>query len=316
MSFSAEVKSELAKLQPKRRCCQLATTSAIVHMDGSLHILGNERFALDISTENAAVARLLYKYLTDSFSLKVEPVVRRSVLHKANNYLIHVPEQTSIVQALNELGVLDDRMHVVTGILQRLVKRDCCAVAYLRGAFLGGGFISSPKGDYHFELTTDNAEFAMDLQALLNRMDLNARVSDRKKNFAVYIKESESIIRFLALIGAYNALLKWEDERVVREMRGQVNRLVNCDTANVNKAVNAAAEQLDAIAVIDSELGLDTLPQSLQEFARVRVEYPYVSLRELGELFDPPLSKSAVNHRARRLSKLAKSLLKVSRQTR
>lgn len=308
MAFSTQVKNELAKAQSKRSCCMRAEISAIIHMDGSLHLLGGERLALDIATENAAVARLLYKYLTDVFALKVESIVRRSVLHKVNNYLIHVPDQTAVTQALNELGVIDDRLHVVPGILPRIVKRDCCAVAYLRGAFLGGGFISDPKGGYHFELTTDNAEFAADLTALINRFGLRAKVSDRKRNYAVYMKDGEDIVQILALIGAHSALLKWEDERIIKEMRSQVNRLVNCDTANVNKAVNAAAEQVDHISAIDEQLGLENLPPSLQEFARVRVEYPYVSLRELGELFNPPLSKSAVYHRARRISQLAKSL--------
>ncbi|MCL6472046.1 MAG: DNA-binding protein WhiA [Firmicutes bacterium] len=313
MSFSNEIKSELAKLQPKRKCCQLAEASAIIHMDGSLHLLGNDRFALDVSTENAAVARLLYKFLTTVFSLKVESIVRRSVLHKTNNYLIHVPYQETIGQVLNELGILDDHMVVVPGILARLVRKECCAVSYLRGAFLGGGSISSSKSNYHFELTTDNLEFASDLQSLMSRVGLRAKINDRKKNYAVYIKDSEEIIQFLALIGAYKATLKWEDERIIREMRAQVNRLVNCDTANLNKAVSAAAGQIDDIGIIESRLGVEKLPPGLQEFVRVRVEYPYVSLRELGELFNPPLSKSAVYHRARRIAQLARSLDKVSR---
>lgn len=285
-------------------------------MDGSLHILGNERFALDVSTENAAVARLLYKYLTSVFNLRIESIVRRSVLHKANNYLIHVPHQDGIAQVLNELGILDDHMVVAPGILPRVVRKDCCAVAYLRGAFLGGGSISDPKGGYHFELTTDNAELAIDIQSLINRVGLHSKINDRKRNYAVYMKDSEEIIKFLALIGAYNALLKWEDERILKEMRSQVNRLVNCDTANLNKAVNAAAKQIDDINIVESEIGLKNLPTSLQEFARVRVEYPYVSLKELGELFSPPLSKSAVYHRARRISQLAERLTKVSPRAR
>jgi DNA-binding protein WhiA len=284
--------------------------SAIIHMDGLLHILGNEKLSLDVSTENAAVARLVYKFLADTFQLEVQSIVRRSVLHKVNNYLIRIPDQSTLNQALNELGILDDHMLPVKGIMHRVVKRDCCAVAYLRGAFLGGGSISDPKGDYHFELTTDNAEFAGDLQKLIYRFDLNAKISDRKKNYAVYIKDSEEILTFLAVIGAYKALLKWEDERIVKEMRAQVNRLVNCDTANLNKTVSAAANQIDDIRIISELLGIENLPNSLQEFARLRVEYPYVSLRELGELFNPPLSKSAVNHRARRMVDLAQKLRK------
>jgi DNA-binding protein WhiA len=305
-----EIKSELAKLQPKKVCCRIAQTSAIIHMDGSLHILGNEKLALDVSTENAAVARLIYRYLTEDFHLQVESIVRRSVLHKVNNYLIHAPFQPALNQSLNELGILDDHMLPAQGVLHRIIKKDCCAIAYLRGAFLGGGSISDPKGNYHFELTTDNAELAHDLQQLINRFDLHSKISNRKKNFAVYMKDSEEILTFLALIGAYNALLKWEDERIIKEMRAQVNRLVNCDTANLNKAVTAAAMQIDDIQTIDELFGLSNLPASLQEFARLRVEYPYVSLKELGELFNPPLSKSAVNHRARRIVELAKKLRK------
>ncbi|MDP2212155.1 MAG: DNA-binding protein WhiA [Candidatus Aquicultor sp.] len=308
MAFSTQVKNELAKLQPKRGCCMRAEVSAIIHMDGTLHLLGDGRLALDVATENAAAARLLYKYLTDEFSLKVESIVRRSVLHKVNNYLIHIPDQPAITQALNEIAIIDDRSRYVQGILPRIVKRDCCAVAYLRGAFLGGGFVSDPKRDYHFELATDNEGLAADLMSLINRLGLHAKISERQRNFAVYLKDSEEIAKMLVLIGAHTALLEWEDQRILKEMRGQVNRLVNCDTANVNKAVSAAAEQLDHIKAIDSNIGLENLPLSLQEFARARVEYPYASLRELGELFDPPLSKSAIYHRVRRLSKLAKSL--------
>ncbi|MDI6817156.1 MAG: DNA-binding protein WhiA [Actinomycetota bacterium] len=308
MAFSTQVKNELAKLQPKRACCMRAEVSAIIHMDGTLHLLGDGRLALDIATENAAAARLLYKYLTDEFSLKVESIVRRSVLHKVNNYLIHIPDQPAITQALNEIAIIDDRSRYVPGILPRIVKRDCCAVAYLRGAFLGGGFVSDPKRDYHFELATDNEGLAEDLRSLINRLGLHAKISERQRNFAVYLKDSEEIAKMLVLIGAHTAVLEWEDQRILKEMRGQVNRLVNCDTANVNKAVSAAAEQVDHIRAIDSNIGLENLPPSLQEFARARVEYPYASLRELGELFDPPLSKSAIYHRVRRLSKLAKSL--------
>ncbi|MBI4733525.1 MAG: DNA-binding protein WhiA [Rubrobacteridae bacterium] len=308
MSFSREIKSELAKLQPKRKCCRIAQVSAIMHMDGTLHIHGREKLSIDISTENAAVARLVYKFLSEEFNLLVDSIVRKSVLHKVNNYLIQVPDQLVLSQVLNEFGILDDHMLPAQGIMHRVVKRDCCAVAYLRGAFLGGGFVSDPKGDYHFELTTNNSEFARDLQLLINRFELHSKISDRKKNFAVYMKDSNEIITFLAMIGAYNALLKWEDERIIREMRGQVNRLVNCDTANLNKAVSAAANQIEDIQAIDQLLGLHNLPEGLQEFARLRVEYPYVSLKELGELFNPPLSKSAVNHRARRIIELAKKL--------
>lgn len=307
-SFSASLKSELARFYPSRRCCRVAELSGLIHAIGSLHVHGDEIFSLEAHVENAAVVRKIYRLFRDLFPLQVEVTVRRSVLHRANDYLVAVPEQPALTQALNELGILDDRLAIARGVPDRLVFKGCCSASYLRGAFLGGGFASNPKGEYHFELATVNAAFAEGLKALLGKFDLRAGVLERARNVAVYLKSGDDILKVLAIMGAYNSLLKWEDARIVKEMRAQVNRMVNCDTANLGKAAAAAIRQIEDIKLIRERIGLDGLSGPLREIANLRLRNPSANIRELGELSTPPLNKSAVYHRLRRLSQLAQSL--------
>lgn len=304
-AFSTLVKNELAHLAPKKACCRRAELSAILHLDGSLHIHSGHIYGLSTSTENAAVGRLCIKLMSGLFGLSSELEVRRVALGHANEYVITAPPQPKLVPALKELGILGENTRIEYGISNALVKSRCCKAAYVRGAFLAGGFLSEPHGNYHFEISTNNARLAEHLKDLMRKLDLPARISARVRNYAVYLKEGEQIFDFLALVGAHDALLKWEDVRILKEMRSQVNRLVNCDTANLNKAIEAALGQLQDINLIEEEVGLRKLPPSLRQIAEARLRAPHASLRELGEMVDPPLSKSAVNHRVRRLTSLA-----------
>ena len=308
MSFTAEVKEELSRIEPRRECCLKAELSALVRIEGTLHLAGKERYRLEIATETAPVARKTIKLLHNLYDLKTELTVRRSVLHKTNNYLITVPGQPRLPQALNELGILDDSLSLAGGIAQRVVRRDCCAISYLRGAFLGGGFVADPHGDFHFELTAESEQMAEDLAALMGRFDIGARVTQRRGLYTVYLKGAEPIVTFLALVGAHRALLRTEDVRILKSMRNDVNRLVNAETANLQKTADAALSQIEAIETLSETTGLENLPAALRELAELRLEYPEVSLRELGELADPPLSKSAVYHRVRRIEELAATL--------
>jgi cell division protein WhiA len=305
VSFTGEVKDELSRIELKRQCCLKAELAALVRIEGTLHITGKERYRLEIATETAPVARKTIKLLHGLYDLKTELTVRRSVLHKTNNYLITVVSQACLPQALAELGILGEGLALTYGIAPRLVKRDCCAISYLRGAFLGGGFVADPHGDFHFELTAETAEMAEDLRTLMGRFGIHAKVTQRRGLHAVYLKGAEPIVTFLALVGAHRALLRTEDVRIVKSMRNDVNRLVNAETANIQKSAEAAMVQLEAIRMLQATRGLESLPPALQELAALRLEHPEVSLRELGELADPPLSKSAVYHRIRRIEELA-----------
>lgn len=307
MSFTAEVKDELSRVEPARGCCSRAQLAALVRIEGTLHFSGSDRYRLEVATETASVARTAIKLLHGVYGLKTELTVRRSVLHKTNNYLITVPSQPKLAGALRELGILGEQ-GLTLGIEPTLVKRECCAVAYLRGAFLGGGFVADPHGDFHFELTAESEQLAEDLVKLMSRFEIDARVAQRRGTYAVYLKGAEPIITFLALVGAHRALLRTEDVRIVKSVRNDVNRLVNAEIANQAKTVEAALGQIEAIELLEATRGLENLPPALRELAQLRVENPEVSLRELGELADPPLSKSAVYHRVRRIEELAEEL--------
>lgn len=305
MSFTSEVKDELSRVEPKRECCPKAELAALVRVEGTLHITGRERFTLELATETAPVARKVIKLLHELYGLKTELTVRRSVLHKTNNYLITVPSQSNLTSALADLGVLDESLGIAYGVPARLTRRDCCAVSYLRGAFLGGGFVADPHGDFHFELTAESEQLASDLVRLMKRFRIEARITRRRGLFAVYLKGADPIVTFLALVGAHRALLRTEDVRIIKSMRNEVNRLVNAETANLQKSADAALSQIEDITRLAENKGLERLPTALRELAELRLKHPDVSLRELGELARPPLTKSAVYHRIRRIEALA-----------
>lgn len=304
MSFTAEVKDELSRIEPSKACCPKSELAALVRIEGTLHFAGNERFRLEFATETAPVARKAIKLLHGLYGLKTELTVRRSILHKTNNYLITIPSQPKLADSLRDLGVLDELGGISAHIPPKLVRDDCCAASYLRGAFLGGGFVADPHGDFHFELTAETREIADDLVALLGRFGVSARITRRRGLHAVYLKGAEPIVTFLALTGAHRALLRTEDVRIVKGMRNEVNRLVNAETANLQKTADAAVAQIECIRFLKDSQGLEALPPALFELAELRLAHPDANLRELGELADPPLSKSAVYHRVRRLEHL------------
>lgn len=305
MSFTAEVRDELSRVDVVHTHCRKAELAALIRTEGTM-MVSDGRYRLEIATENAPVARRVINFSHQVFGLKTELTVRKSVLHKTNNYLVTIPSQPKLSDAVDAMAMVGSNYS--SGIAPHLVERSCCAVAYLRGAFLGGGFVSDPKGDLHFELTAHSEEVAQDLAKLMERFDIHPKVVSRRGQWAVYLKSAEPIVEFLARVGAHSALLRTENARVVKNMRSTINRRVNAEIANQAKTTNASIDQIRAIKAIEKARGIESLPQALQEFARLRLEYPECSLRELGETAKPPLSKSAVNHRMRRIEAIAAEL--------
>ncbi|SHE65327.1 DNA-binding protein WhiA [Desulforamulus putei] len=307
MSFSAVTKNELARVVGGKDCCRLAELAALIKMDGSVQISGQKKLSLNIVTENAAVARKIFKLLKNLFGLSTEILVRRRVrLRKNNVYLVRIPSQPGIEEIFKALGIGEAGAAIAEeGINKELIARDCCRKAYLRGAFLGGGSVNNPEGTYHLEIITDNFKHAQELAELMQSFNLPARVSPRKNWYVVYLKGSEQIVECLNHMGAHAAQLDFENARIYKDMRNQVNRLVNCETANLNKTVNAAVRQLENIKYLADTIGLEKLPKPLREAAELRLQHPDASLKELGELWDPPIGKSGVNHRMRKLERLA-----------
>lgn len=310
MSFSTQTKDELARLFPEKECCQKAELAALIRMDGTITIGANRKLGLHVVTENAAVARKIIRLAKAVFQLRAEIQIRRSLrLKKSNTYLVRFPAVVHVTEVMKKLGILDFSGNIQPGIRKALIKRQCCRRSYLRGAFLGAGSVNNPEGNYHLEIITNNLFYAEELAALINRFaGIQAKVSSRKNWHIVYLKESEQIVSFLNVIGAHQALLNFENTRIIKGMRNQVNRLVNCETANLNKTVTASMRQTENIRLIQDVLGLDKLPPRLKGVALLRLENPDVSLKELGEMMDPPVGKSGVNHRMRKLEELADEL--------
>lgn len=307
MSFTTEVKEELSRVEPTCSHCDAATLAALIRIEGTIFLNGPGRFRLEISTDVSQVARFIIRALHGIYALKTDLTMRRSVLHKTPNWLIDVPSQPGLAEALRDLGIVGDE-GLQRGIDPRLVRKSCCAAAYLRGVFLGSGFISNPRGDFHFELTVESQTMANDIVALLAERDINAKVVERRNMHKVYLKSGSAISSFLALVGAHQSALKMENERVLKSVRNDVNRRVNAEVANQAKTLSASGEQIQAIRTLLEHQGIETLPKALQDYIRLRVTYPEATLKELGEYANPPLSKSAVYHRVRRIEQMASEI--------
>lgn len=308
MSFSAATKNELARVFGRRSCCRMAELAALIRMDGSIQISGGRSISLNIVTENAAVARKVFSLVKSQFGLHTEVLAqRRTRLRKNNVYLVRIPPQAGVPLLLNRLGFLDrdGRLMIDVDVKEDLLKRECCRRAYMRGVFLGGGSVNSPEGTYHLEIITDNEKHARYIGKLMQRLRLPAKKSERKNWHVVYLKDSEQIVRFLNIIGAHAALLNFENARIYKDMRNQVNRLVNCETANLNKTINASVRQLENIKLVRDTVGFEHIPLSLREVAELRVKHPDASLKELGDFMQPRLGKSGINHRLRKIEEIA-----------
>ncbi|MBY0123836.1 DNA-binding protein WhiA [Bacillus sp. S/N-304-OC-R1] len=307
MSFASETKKELTNLEVKD-CCGKSELSALIRMNGSLSF-SNRKLIVDIQTENAAIARRIYVLIKKNFHVQVELLVRKKMRLKKNNvYIVRLSEQAR--EILDELKILSDGFVFTHNISEELIKKKCCKRSYLRGAFLAGGSVNNPEtSSYHLEIFSLYKEHNDSLCELMNTFDLNSKTLERKKGFITYLKEAEKITDFLGVIGAHNALLKFEDIRIVRDMRNSVNRLVNCETANLNKTIGAALRQVENIRFIDETVGLHILPDKLREIAELRVTYQDVTLKELGEMVSGGnISKSGINHRLRKIDEIAEKL--------
>ncbi|HWR42482.1 DNA-binding protein WhiA [Sporomusa sp.] len=308
MSFSAEVKNELARIIGEQSCCAAAELAALIRMGGAMSIGGNANLGINFSSENAAVTRKVLGLIKRYSNVKTEVVVTRGRrLKKSNTYHVRVVPSPGVNELLASLGIMRvDGLNVQSdsGILRKV----CCRRAYLRGAFLGGGSVNRPEGSYHLELVTGNVELAKSLVRIMKSLSLPGRMTDRKDDYIVYLKDGNAITAFLQIIGAHNALLTFENVRVVKDMRNQVNRLVNCETANLQKTVNAAVRQVESIRIIAQNLGLDKLPPPLREVAEARLAHPEATLSELVEALEGRVGKSGINHRLRKLGEIADSL--------
>lgn len=304
MSFASHTKKELTSLDVSD-CCAKSELSALIRMNGVVS-LANRKFVVDVKTENAAIARRIYALIKQIYDLHVDLLVRRKMKLKKNNvYIVRITEKAN--QILDELRIMGESFSFVNQIDETLIEKECCKRAYLRGAFLAGGSVNNPETSaYHLEVFSIYEEHCNSINDLMNLYGLSSKVLERKKGFICYIKESEKISDFLTVVEAHYALMHFEDARIMRDMRNNVNRITNCDNANINKTVSAAGRQVDNINLIDKELGLGSLPEKLREVAYARIQYHDAPLKELCEIVG--ISKSGLNHRLKKLDAIADGL--------
>lgn len=286
MSFSGEVKEELAKHISPARHCQIAELAAILHFCGQYGRDENGFYTIGLQTENEAVVKKCFTLLKKTFNIESGLALDRQKMDGI----------------LKKIGNLEEPVSRI------LLKNSCCQRAFLRGAYLSVGSMSDPSKSYHLEFDCADEAKAGQLQEIMGNFDIESRIILRKKYHVVYLKEGSGIVDLLNVCEAPVSLMNLENLRILKEMRNSVNRRVNCETANIAKTVNAAARQVEDIEYIKTHYGFQNLPTALREVAEIRLEYPDIPLKELGEYFSPPIGKSGVNHRLRKLSELAEKL--------
>ncbi|MDF2511021.1 MAG: hypothetical protein K0S04_887 [Herbinix sp.] len=334
MSFSKDVKEELSQQMSNARHCRLAEITAILSCEGRI-ICTESSYYLKLQTEKLVVARKYFTLIRKTFNINIDISVKTNSTAKDNriytliirdikavNLILQATKLTMVtdvtLESLFQEGQLSAEMKqaiskkgtfVELGIADSVITQNaCCKRAFIRGAFLSSGSMSDPKKAYHFEIVLSNLPKAEWIQEIIQTFSVDAKIVKRKKNYIVYIKEGSQIVDLLNIMEAHVALMDLENVRILKEMRNSINRQVNCEAANINKTVTAASKQIDDIIFIRDNVGLGDLADGLEDIARLRVEYPEASLKELGAMLLPPIGKSGVNHRLRKLSMIADQL--------
>lgn len=316
-SFARQIKNELVRQLLSRPCCAAAELRAFLQISGKLS-LGSKMTKIILQTQSASVARRIFLLFKLCFRISPEILsCRRKQFQKNNTFLLQVIGKNNVFRILQELGFMkinpeNDKPVLVPHYKQQSVRHElrakCCRRAFLRGAFLAGGSLNDPKTGYHLEIASPSEPYAKAIKDVMDSFGLKARYFQRKNHFVIYLKGGEEIGEFLRIIAAHNALLIFENIRVVKGVRNKINRLVNCETANLTKTVFASHEQIHNIKLIEEKIGLINLPPSLFQAAQLRLSFPEATMQELGDLAVPPLSKSSINHRLRRINALAEKI--------
>lgn len=313
MSFSGNVKEELSEHWSSARHCQIAELAAIFGLCGSIIINSRNEYRVKVHTENKAVARKVFTLIKKTFNIESDISIRRNIQKQSVSYSVVVKQHQDALRVLQAVKLIDEHLdgfEEVRIVNPIVVQQTCCKRAFIRGAFLAAGSMSDPKKAYHFEIVCAAEPMAEQIRELMSSFSMDAKIVQRKKSYVVYLKEGSQIVDILNIMEAHVSLMELENVRILKEMRNTVNRKVNCETANLNKTVSAAVKQLEDITYLRDTIGLEKLSEGLEEVALARLSHPDASLKELGALLSPPVGKSGVNHRLRKLGDLAEKVRK------
>ncbi len=313
MSFASETKNELSRIIPPKKCCQLADIAGFMRIGGSIGLAGGGKFKISMSTPNLAIVRHYKQLIKEYFGVDVSiGMGQGNGLEKNNLYTIILGPEENSEQILREVGILMVRegMNSISDeIYDGIIRTKCCRKAFLRGAFLANGTVNNPEKGYHFEITTSSEHIAKDIRRLCNTFtDITAKIIKRKRGYGVYLKAREQVRDVLGIMGASNQFFEFDNVMMMKDLMSQTRRENNLDNANIDKALRTSEKQVKCIKKIERCQGLDSLSTALREAAIVRLEHPELGIQELGSIMNPPLSKSGINNRLRRLVDLAESL--------
>lgn len=318
MSFASETKNELARIEPEKKCCMLAEISGFLRVAGSIGLVGFGKFKIIVTTDNPAVARHYKKLIQDYFGIETKleigegRAVGKTGTSKKYSYSITIDPDNLSEQILRETGMLlvkEGNNYISDGIYSGIVRTKCCKKAYLRGVFMGAGTMSNPEKSYDMEFVLDSSTMAADLRRLINSfVDLSCKVVQRRNKYIVYMKKADYISDMLAIMGASHQVFSMEETRIKKSMIGSARRISNCDSANMDRTIDASMNQIEAIKKIAESKGLAILPDSLRQAAELRMENPDISLTALGELCSPPLKKSGISKRLKKIEEIASKI--------
>lgn len=308
MSFSTEVKNEVSRFVFESKGELLAFLAGLYRVNGSL-LYNFENIKVQFSTETNAIARRIFADIKKLYNYECSiEVVKGSAFRRKNLYKISIESPIS-KKFLEDIGLTPDPFSIkATEVPKNLIEEKNLKKAYIVGSFLGAGSITSPDKSYHMEIIVGQLSYGKELNEILEQFNIYPKIAERKDDYFLYLKEGESIADFLALIGAYQSMFKFEDIRVFKEIKNNVNRVMNFESANMDKTINASIKHVDDIEFIINTKGLDYLNDNLRQIAVARLEYPEDSLKQLGERIDPPVGKSGVNHRLKKIHEIAESL--------
>lgn len=310
MSFANDVRNELARIMPEKECCRKAELSALLLTSGQIHCQADNQYNLEAVVEKAATARKIFKMLKEQNLQSSVRMEKRKRFNKTRVYMVNtLIKDEQDFKTIEGINIIDRNLILKPAVNQELIAKTCCKKSYLRGLFLNRGFINRPEGVYHLELVINDAKLAADIQKMLLRFNIPARLGERKNSLFLYVKESEIIADFLRVVGASTALLEFENVRIIKAMRNDVNRQVNCETANLAKTVDAAVRQNNLIKELLNQEGWEGIPPQYVQLVQLRIDFPDSSLAELGKMMGPPLSKSGVAYRMRKLEEYAAAKL-------
>lgn len=328
MSFSTDVKNEIGRHSNHSRHCKIAELLALVLATGEVELKEGQT-KLIMRPETIVVGNKICQLIDELFDKQIESIQHSKYIEivgaKMTDRLLQTIKLSDYVDFLEEDWLDEDELleieeNEITYVSsqgvslqncqfpKQVIQKDCCKKAFIRGMFLAAGSVNDPNKAYHFEIVVHNKEMAEAVRQVINSFALDAKIVKRKKYYVVYLKEGSMIVDMLNIMEAHVSLMDMENVRILKDMRNDINRRVNCETANIKKTVNAARRQIEDIEYIEKTKGLKYLSDSLRQLAELRLEEPDANLSELGQMLDPPASKSGVNHRLRKISSIANTL--------